>query len=114
MVQMPVAEMPDGAVTIAPYLSAEELAAVTPWTVDAIEKMIARGVLVKDVHFFQPFGPRSQRIFKWSAIEALIEGSAAPVASQRVVHGTPAMAPPKTLQAIDVEKATTEIQRLLG
>ena len=34
--------------------------------------MVRRGVL-KHVHYFQPFGRRTQLVFKWSAIVALIE-----------------------------------------
>lgn len=102
----------DCATSIAPYLSVEQLAAVTPWSVRAIEKMVSRSVLVKGVHYFQPFGRRSQRIFKWAAIEALIESGAAPAAGGRVLDQTPAST--QTIGKIDVEKATTELQRLLG
>ena len=55
------------------YLSAEQLALQTPWSVDALEKMIQRGELRRGVHWFQPKGPGTQRIFKWSAIAAWIE-----------------------------------------
>jgi hypothetical protein len=55
------------------YLSAEQLAQHAPWSVDAIEKMIQRGELLRGVHWFQPKGPGTQRIFKWSAIAAWIE-----------------------------------------
>lgn len=109
---MRVLDVQNAGASVPPYLSAEQLAAVTPWTVDAIEKMIDRGMLVKNVHFFQPFGRRSQRIFKWAAIEALIEGGAAPAEGARMVEQTPAPAP--AIGTIDVEKATTELQRLLG
>ena len=47
---------------------------MTPWSVDAIEKMVRRGVLKRNVHYFQPFGRRTQLVFKWSAIVSLIEG----------------------------------------
>lgn len=56
------------------YLSAQQLSEVTPWSTSAIEKMVARGVLVRDVHYFQPFGHRSQLIYKFSAVAELIEG----------------------------------------
>jgi hypothetical protein len=95
-------------------LSAEQLAAVTPWTPDAIDKMVSRGVLVMGVHFFQPFGRRSQRIFKWAVIQQLIEGGVAPAVPQRVIQGTPVRAPVQKVLRIDVEKATTDLQRLLG
>jgi hypothetical protein len=55
------------------YLSAEQLALQTPWSVDALEKMIQRGELRRGVHWFQPGGPGTHRIFKWSAITAWIE-----------------------------------------
>jgi hypothetical protein len=60
-------------VTPRQYLSAEQLAQQTPWSVDALEKMIQRGELRRGVHWFQPKGPGTQRIFKWSAIAAWIE-----------------------------------------
>jgi hypothetical protein len=56
------------------YLSAEQLAERTPWSVAALQKMIHRGVLRRDVHYFQPFGRGTQLLFKWSAIVQLIEG----------------------------------------
>jgi len=58
------------------YLSADQLALQTPWSVDALEKMIQRGELRRGVHWFQPKGPGTQRIFKWSAIAAWIERGA--------------------------------------
>lgn len=59
------------------YLNAEQLAATTPWSVDAIEQMVRRGLLVRGIHYFQPSGPRTQRIFKWAAIAAWIERDSA-------------------------------------
>ena len=88
------------------YLSAEQLSQVTPWTVDAIQKMINRGVLRRGVHFFQPLGRRTQLIFKWSAIVALIEGDHTKgddTHSEHVVRKG----------EIDVEKATAGLGRLL-
>ena len=58
------------------YLSAEQLAEATPWTASAIEKMVRRGALKQGVHYFQPFGHRTQLLFEWSAIVELIEGRA--------------------------------------
>jgi hypothetical protein len=55
------------------YLNAEQLAAVTPWSVDAIEKMVRRGVLKRGVHYFQPQGRGTKLIFKWAAICEFIE-----------------------------------------
>jgi len=96
------------------YLSAEQLAARTPWTVEAIEKLIQRGVLAKGRHYFQ-LGRRTQRIFKWSAIVELIEGRPAPNGDEPMLEQgrsrTPASRPAR--RVIDVEKATTDLQRLL-
>lgn len=55
------------------YLSAEQLAAVTPWSIEAIATMVRRKQLVCGVHWFQPGGPRGARVFKWAAIVAFIE-----------------------------------------
>ena len=55
------------------YLSAEQLAELTPWSIEALQKLIQRGVMRRDVHYFQPFGRRTQLVFKWSAIVHLIE-----------------------------------------
>jgi hypothetical protein len=96
-----------------PYLSAEQLAELTPWTPDAIEKMIRRGVLVPGVHYFQPFGRRTKLIFKWEAIVALIEGRAAPGFVCAVIPESETRESSDG-RVIDVEKATTELQRLLS
>jgi len=102
-----------------PYMSATQLADVTPWTVPAIEKMITRGMLVRNVHFFQPGGRRGQRIFKWSRIVELIEGHAvtSQITSQNgsVVNDAHAngRVGPEARRTIDVENATTELHRLL-
>jgi len=96
-----------------PYLSTDQLAELTPWSADAIEKMVARGILCRGVHYFQiGDGRKRNRIFKWSAIEALIEGRPtsrkqdAPLdrASQTVAEERP--------RTIDVSQATTNLQRL--
>lgn len=55
------------------YLNAEQLAAITPWSADAIEKMVRRGVLKLGVHYFQPQGRGTKLIFKWAAICEFIE-----------------------------------------
>jgi hypothetical protein len=88
------------------YLNAEQLAAITPWSEQAIHRMVSRGVLRQGVHFFQPFGTRSQLVFKWRAIVNLIEGSngAAP----------PRAEPPREKGGLDVEAATAALQRMLG
>jgi hypothetical protein len=70
------------------YLYAEQLAAVAPWSVDAIEKMVRRGTFTRGVHYFQPHGRGTKLIFKWSAIVALIEDGAEPPTGEGhvVVH----------------------------
>jgi len=92
-----------------PYLSAEELSERTPWTLDAIEKMIRRGVLIRGVHYFQPFGRRGRLVFKWKAIVALIEGRPIRSEASTVVENTGE--DPK--RVLNVEKAETELRRLL-
>ncbi|MFI5366714.1 MAG: hypothetical protein ACHQ4J_13945 [Candidatus Binatia bacterium] len=96
-----------------PYISAEELAQRTPWTLDAIEKMIRRGVLVRGRHYFQPTGQRGRLIFKWATIVALIEERAIQSGSESMIEAGLSKAQ-KTKQVLDVEKATTDLQRLLG
>ena len=83
------------------YLSAEQLAALTPWSVGAIEKMVSRGVLRRGVHWFQPLGRRTRLVFKWTAIVALIEGGGAADPGGR--RGE-----------LDVERATEELRGMLG
>jgi hypothetical protein len=58
------------------------------------------------VHYFQPFGPRTGRIFKWGAIVALIEGKGILVDTNRV-------AAPSGGEVLDVEAATAGLHRLL-
>jgi hypothetical protein len=98
------------------YLSAEQLSELTPWTPDGIQKMIRRGVLVRGVHYFQPFGRRGRLLFKWEAIVALIEGRPIRFEPQVVVEREPVKAPTAATarQTLDVEKATEELQRLLA
>ena len=87
------------------YLSADQLAGVGPWSGNAIEKLIKRGILRRGVHFFQPFGHRTHLIFKWSAIVALIEGTGG------VDHREVASADKARL--LDVETAKAGLHRLL-
>ena len=56
------------------YLYAEDLAQLTPWSPQAIRTLVSRGKLQQGVHFFKPMGPTSRPIFRWSAIQAFIEG----------------------------------------
>jgi hypothetical protein len=63
-------------VTPRPYMSVAQLAAVTPWTPKSIARLVARGVLVRGVHYFTlpGTGRRKKLIFKWERIVELIEG----------------------------------------
>lgn len=90
------------------YLNAEQLAELTPWSTDAIEKMVRRGTLKIGVHYFQPFGHRSQLLFKWHAIVALIEGQ---LESE---HQALAAQDPLLKGPLDVAKAAENLGRLLG
>jgi hypothetical protein len=53
-----------------PYLSIRELSALTPWTEQATQTMMAKGVLREGEHFF-PVGRRT--VLKWYAIVGFIE-----------------------------------------
>lgn len=57
------------------YLSVEQLSELTPWTPQAIRTLVSRGRLRQGEHFFKPLGPGTRLIFKWSAIQAFIEGT---------------------------------------
>lgn len=100
------------------YLSAEQLAQLTPWSTEAIEKMIQRGALRLGLHFFQPSGRRGQRIFRWDRIVELIEGRSAPVGMAVVVNergcGQQVPQAAESKGILDVEEASTALQRLLG
>lgn len=98
------------------YLSVEQLVALTPWTPDAIEKMVKRNTLKRGIHYFQPQGPRSRLYFKWGAIVEFIEGGSPRSAALGVVNETAAeeTGTGATEVRINVEKAETEIQRLLS
>ncbi len=93
-----------------PYLSADQLAALTPWSVDAIRRMVQRGVLRRDVHYFQPLGRGTQLIFKWYAIVGLIELVDRPDAD---AAGAPPAVVPRRKKEPDVEGAIAAFQRLL-
>jgi len=95
-----------GAPVIKPYLYAEELAELTPWSVEAIHKKVQRGELRTGVHYFQE-GHRGRLIFKWAAIVELIEGGA----SDRKTAD--AGVPHVNGKGLDVEKATAGLYRLL-
>jgi len=93
---------------VRPYLSIGQLAAATPWTVNAIRKMMARSILKRGVHYFQPLGRRREVVFKWSAIVAMIEQQ--PYGGQEL-DGAPRQ---QRSANIDVEQATANFERLLG
>jgi len=88
------------------YLSVEQLAARTPWSPDAIRRMVTRGVLRRGVHYFQPFGSRSQLVFKWRAIVSLIEKPQEPV--------TQVVARARRGGLGEVAAATAALERMLG
>lgn len=110
-VSAPVAAVPR------PYLSADQLTELTPWSKDALDKMVSRGTLRRGVHYFQIGGERKKdRIYKWSAIEALIEGRPIPDQS---AEAKPVDQPAETMakppaRKIDVEKATRNLQAMLN
>jgi len=89
-------------VTPRPYMSIEQLAAVTPWTSEAIRRMVSRGRLQKGVHYFQ-LRARGQLVFKWEAIVALIEREAVPAAPAAAAEGDPC----------DIEAITATLRRVL-
>ncbi len=64
---------PDVGAAVKPYVSGRELAQLTPWTNDAIEAMVRRGILQEGREWFRPLG-RRERVFKWQAIVDRIEG----------------------------------------
>lgn len=93
-----------------PYLYIEELAELTPWSVQAINTKVRRGELRRNVHYFQD-QRRGRLIFKWDAIVQAIEGAALrAVASEEVPRDSE---PIPRGKAMDIEKAKAELQRLL-
>jgi hypothetical protein len=91
-----------------PYMYGEELAEVTPWSVDAIEKMVARGVLRRGVHWFQPGG---RRVFKWKAIVELIEGGEGDFEKASTAVAT--RVPARRRVLVNVEEPTGRLRRVL-
>jgi hypothetical protein len=81
------------------YLNSDQLAALTPWSREAIAHMVAKGVLVRGVHYFQPQGSRTHLVFKWTAIVAFIERGAGDGADNG--------------RSLDVEATTAALERLL-
>ena len=92
--------------TVREYLYAEQVAALTPWSEDALDRLIQRGTLRAGVHFFQPTGHRGRRIFKWSALVRLIEA--------HDLEPAPVVRTKMRTKGLDVEKAEERLRRLLG
>ena len=113
--QPPVITAAIAPATVRPYLSAEQLCELTPWTLDALQKLIHRGALKLGVHYFQPQGKRTRLVFKWSAIVAHLEGLPVHSEAEPVIDApqAPTLKAVPTRRTIDVEKATTDLQRLL-
>ena len=97
---------------VAPYLATEQLAALTPWTVQAINTMRKRGVFKRGVHYFQPTGGHGQVIFKWAAVVDLIEGAA--LGGPELVDISRAIASVTHTKVLDVEEALKRAARLLA
>lgn len=91
---------------VRPYLGIEQLAALTPWSIDAIRRRMRRGFFRPGVHFFQPAGPRREVIFKWAAVQELIERDGVAVAAAKPARR-------RTRGILDVKKATAELRGML-
>ncbi len=53
------------------YLSITDLSKRIPYAAQTIRNMMSTGVLKRDVHYVKP---RGRVIFKWSAVQAWLEG----------------------------------------
>lgn len=95
---------------VKPYLYIEELAELTPWSVQAINTKVRRGELRRNVHYFQEHH-RGRLIFKWDAIVQAIEGAALRAAASRGEYRRDSEPTPRG-KAMDIEKAKAELQRL--
>jgi len=97
------------------YVSIKELVDLTPWSEQAIRTMMRRGMFKLDVHYFQPFGRRSQVIFKWTKVMELIEGKVARQ-TQIVIDSAPSKSiiPMPNGKVIDVQEATQAALRRLA
>ena len=96
---------------VPPYLSPEQLARLTPWSVQAIRTMVKRGVFQRAVHYFQPGGKGGGLVFKWSAVVELIEGVGT---NASVVVATTAIGRTKQSRKVfDAAKATAVLRRVL-
>jgi hypothetical protein len=99
---------PSGSIIAAvrPYVSIDQLAALTPWTAQAIRTMMTRGVFKLGVHYFKPQGPGGRPIFQWRAVEAYIEGRGAKVRGNVIELADG--------RSIDIDEATRQAAKLLG
>jgi len=97
---------------VPPYISTEQLAELTPWSVQAINTMRKRGIFKVGVHYFQPAGKGGQVIFKWAAVVELIESGA--LKDTDVVDHAPTVVGLANGKVIDVNEATERANRLLS
>lgn len=97
------------------YLSVEQLTELTPWSAEAIKAMVRRRLFVHGVHYFQPSGPGTRLVFKWSAIVAFVEGNANSEGQKSpVIEKGSAVVSLANGRVIDVEEATERAHRMLG
>jgi hypothetical protein len=87
-----------------PYLYVDDLAALVPWTAEAIRTKVRRGEFQRDAHYFQE-GHRARLIFKWDAIVAFIERTP-PAADVAAPDG-------HRWAVLDIEQATAALRCLL-
>ena len=98
----------DDAGRVKPYLDIRQLAQL--WRSEqAIRKKVQRGELRLGIEYFQPNGPGSDRIFKWDAVRAHIEGCPS---ESEAESGKPAQRRGKG-RVLNVEKATENFARRL-
>ena len=97
---------------VPPYLYAEQLAQLTPWTVQAIHAKIRRGELCYGEHYFQE-GHRGRLIFKWEAVVRLIEREGSDHCDGREVWSGDQGPQHCSGQVIDVKEAEKRLHRLL-
>lgn len=92
------------------YLYAEQLAEITPWSMDAIDKMVRRGTFKRGVHYFQPQGRGTKLIFKWPEIARFVEQDSTGAENEARV-AVPHL--PKVQRGVDVGVLQEALQRLL-
>lgn len=62
------------------YLNIRSLACRIPYDEQTIRNFISQGVFRRDVHYVKPQG-KGRPVFKWSAVQAWLEGRPCPPAS---------------------------------